>query len=114
MVDSSQPSTVTVVVSLASRQVQQTPLIWTPGMTVANAVALALDSIQDPHLNSQWREGHLLMSVWGRRVRLDTVLQALDRLEFTRPLRVDPKIARRERFQKQGSRGTGLFSLKRK
>jgi putative ubiquitin-RnfH superfamily antitoxin RatB of RatAB toxin-antitoxin module len=34
-------------------------------------------------------------------------------LEFYRALRVDPKVARRERFNKQGSRGAGLFSKRR-
>jgi hypothetical protein len=27
---------------------------------------------------------------------------------------VDPKVARRERFKKQGARGTGLFAKRRK
>ncbi|MNL58374.1 hypothetical protein D3C87_1820040 [compost metagenome] len=37
-----------------------------------------------------------------------------DRIELCRPLTVDPKVARRERFQRQGARGTGLFANKRK
>ena len=37
------------------------------------------------------------------------VLRDQDRIEIYRPLRVDPKVARRERFVKQGSRGAGLF-----
>lgn len=51
--------------------------------------------------------------VWGRFVMLDTVLQDQDRLELYRPLLVDPKHARRERFQQQGARGTGLFARRR-
>jgi putative ubiquitin-RnfH superfamily antitoxin RatB of RatAB toxin-antitoxin module len=51
--------------------------------------------------------------VWGRLVRGDHVLQAGDRLEIYRPLLVDPKVARRERFTKQGARATGLFAKKR-
>jgi putative ubiquitin-RnfH superfamily antitoxin RatB of RatAB toxin-antitoxin module len=34
-------------------------------------------------------------------------------VEIYRPLTVDPKVARRERFAKQGARATGLFVKKR-
>ncbi len=37
----------------------------------------------------------------------------LDRLEIYRPLTVDPKVARRERFSRQGARTTGLFARRR-
>lgn len=56
---------------------------------------------------------HVLLGVWGRRVKLDHTLRDLDRIEIYRPLRVDPKVARRERFARQGSRGAGLFVKKR-
>ncbi|HYP70717.1 MAG TPA: RnfH family protein, partial [Variovorax sp.] len=36
-----------------------------------------------------------------------------DRLELCRDLVVDPKVARRERFARQGARGTGLFAKRR-
>jgi hypothetical protein len=36
-----------------------------------------------------------------------------DRLEICRGLRVDPKVARRERFVAQGARGSGLFASRR-
>jgi hypothetical protein len=41
------------------------------------------------------------------------VLQTGDRLELYRPLLVDPKRARRERFARQGSRSAGLFARRR-
>lgn len=104
----------TVILSFAEREIRQTLLEWVPGLTVAKAVSLARQNLQDLNLDHQLQEGRLVVCVWGKRVRADTVLQPHDRLEFVRPLRVDPKVARRERFQKQGSRGTGLFSLKRK
>ncbi|TSE35079.1 RnfH family protein [Tepidimonas charontis] len=50
------------------------------------------------------------LSVWGRRVTPDAPLRAGDRIEVTRALRVDPKVARRERFQQQGARAPGLFA----
>ena len=34
-------------------------------------------------------------------------------IELCRALRVDPKVARRERFKQQGARRTGLFAKKR-
>ena len=51
--------------------------------------------------------------VWGRVVGLDWVLRAGDRVEMYRPLTVDPKTARRQRFARQGVRATGLFSRQR-
>lgn len=50
--------------------------------------------------------------IWGRAMPAATLLAAGDRAETYRPLRVDPKTARRERFRKQGARGTGLFARK--
>ena len=53
------------------------------------------------------------LGIWGKKTTLNHVLQDLDRLELYRPLKVDPKVARRERFQKQGARTTGLFAKTR-
>lgn len=55
----------------------------------------------------------LTLGVWGRRVGLAQVLREGDRLEVYRALRVDPKVARRERFVGQGARGTGLFAKRK-
>ncbi|WP_342132232.1 RnfH family protein [Hydrogenophaga sp. OTU3427] len=51
--------------------------------------------------------------IWGRRQALDVLLREGDRVEVYRPLRVDPKVARRERFVRQGARSTGLFAQRR-
>lgn len=51
--------------------------------------------------------------VWGRKVDWEEPLRDGDRLEVYRALRVDPKVARRERFRKQGTRGAGLFAGRR-
>jgi uncharacterized protein len=53
------------------------------------------------------------VGVWGRKVSLQHHLQENDRVEIYRALTVDPKVARRERFRKQGARGTGLFAKRR-
>ena len=58
-------------------------------------------------------DGHLGAGVWGRKTTADAVLRDGDRLEIYRALRVDPKVARRERFVGQGARGAGLFSKRR-
>ena len=55
----------------------------------------------------------LTLGVWGRRVERGHVLRDGDRLEVYRALRVDPKVARRERFVGQGARGTGLFARRK-
>ncbi len=52
-------------------------------------------------------------AVWGKPVEPSHVLKDGDRLEVLRPLRVDPKVARRERFQKQGAKTAGLFAKRR-
>ncbi len=51
--------------------------------------------------------------IWGRVVAPDQILQHGDRVELYRPLVVDPKVARRERFARQGARSTGLFAQRR-
>lgn len=51
--------------------------------------------------------------VWGRLAPLTQKLKTLDRVELYRPLTVDPKVARRERFANQGASRAGLFAKKR-
>lgn len=53
------------------------------------------------------------VGVWGKVVTEDHVLRQGDRLELYRPLRVDPKEARRLRFQSQGAKTAGLFAKRR-
>jgi putative ubiquitin-RnfH superfamily antitoxin RatB of RatAB toxin-antitoxin module len=55
----------------------------------------------------------LQTGVWGRKLPADHVLHDGDRVELYRTLKVDPKVARRERFSRQGARTTGLFSKRR-
>jgi len=53
------------------------------------------------------------LGVWGKPVVAQHLLKEGDRLELYRPLTVDPKLARRERFVRQGSKGAGLFAARR-
>ncbi len=56
----------------------------------------------------------LTCGIWNKPSALEQVLQDGDRVELYRPLLVDPKHARRERFARQGSRTAGLFARKRR
>jgi uncharacterized protein len=55
----------------------------------------------------------LQTGVWGRKQPSDQVLREGDRVELYRALKVDPKVARRERFSRQGAGTTGLFARRR-
>jgi NADH dehydrogenase len=57
--------------------------------------------------------GSTVLGVWGRKTRMGHILRDGDRVEIYRPLRVDPKVARRERFNQQGARSAGLFARRR-
>lgn len=51
--------------------------------------------------------------IWNHKAPRDAHLRDGDRVEVYRDLRVDPKVARRERFVGQGARGAGLFARRR-
>ena len=97
--------------SPAPRVVQEFAMHVAHGSTVAEAIAQWQASLPADSLAlgvSKTRFG-----VWGKRVKSAQVLNAADRLEIYRPLKVDPKTARRERFAKQGTKGAGLFAKTR-
>ncbi|HYE69922.1 MAG TPA: RnfH family protein [Aquabacterium sp.] len=71
-----------------------------PGATVADALRA-----------SGWREllgaelvDGLRVGVWGRPCEPQAVLRDRDRIELYRPLQVDPKEARRQRYRRDGMR----------
>ena len=100
---------VSVVYSPAPRQVREVSLSLSPGSTVLQALQasglLDLLALHEPLT--------ALFGVWGRKVTLQTILLDNDRVEIYRALKVDPKVARRARFAKQGARSAGLFTKKR-
>ena len=55
----------------------------------------------------------LTVGVWGRAVEWQHALVDGDRVELCLALVVDPKVARRERFRRQGARAAGLFARRR-
>ena len=97
---------VTVAWSPAPRQVKEWQLDLPEGATVGEALAAS----GLPEACPDWAQQALSLAVWGRAQTVEHLLRDQDRVEVLRPLRVDPKVARRERFTQQGSRGTGLFS----
>ncbi|MEO8249995.1 MAG: RnfH family protein [Burkholderiales bacterium] len=100
---------ITVLCSPAPRTVRAFELQLGVGANVADALIAC----------NFWREFAPLdtatagIAIWGRRAAMSRPLRDGDRIEVCRPLVVDPKIARRERFARQGSRTSGLFSKRR-
>lgn len=100
---------VTVMYSPQARTVHVWGLVLPAGATV-------LQALQASGLPEVWPDidlGSVVTGVWGRKATLDQPLREHDRVEVYRPLTVDPKLARRERFRKQGARAAGLFARKR-
>jgi len=77
------------------------------------SVHMALAHLQTICPDWQWDPVHWHVAIWGQPSHPQQLLKHTDRLEVLRGLRVDPKVARRERFQKQGSRSAGLFAKRR-
>jgi len=100
---------VTVVFSPAPREVLEWALQLPAGSTVGDALAASGMAAACPG----WDAASATVGIWGRKASLDQPLRTRDRIEVYRPLRVDPKLARRERFRKQGVRGAGLFARQR-
>jgi putative ubiquitin-RnfH superfamily antitoxin RatB of RatAB toxin-antitoxin module len=97
---------VSVVFAPKARLVHEVQLSLPAGSTVLQA--LAASGLWAPLAKTDPAVG-----IWGRKVALDQLVRDKDRIEIYRELTVDPKVARRERFVKQGSKGTGLFAKKR-
>lgn len=100
---------VSVVYSAQPRELRQIELELPVGATVMDAV------IQSGFLTSSSTQpvSQLSFGVWGQACLPGRPLHEHDRVELHRPLRVDPKVARRTRFERQGARAAGLFARKR-
>ena len=98
-----------VAIALGPRQVATAQISIHDVINVQQAQAMALAQL------GLVEDGQTVWAyaVWGRRVELTTPLKDGDRLELLRPLTVDPKEARRLRFNQQGSRAAGLFAKRR-
>jgi putative ubiquitin-RnfH superfamily antitoxin RatB of RatAB toxin-antitoxin module len=98
--------TVLVVMAGAPRCVLEQVVHLEPGATAAEAVTKSqlLAGKSDAEIDG------LSLAVWGKRVNPYQALLDGDRLELLQPLKVDPKVARRERFVRQGAKSAGLFA----
>ena len=99
---------VTVVYSPAAREVREVTLWLAASSTVLQAVSasglLQAFAAIEPQTT--------VVGIWGLKVAWNQTLRDQDRVELYRPLTVDPKVARRARFAKQGARTAGLFRKK--
>lgn len=100
---------VVVAYAPAPRQVRELALKLAAGTTLAQALQASGLAALYPELDL----AHAPVGVWGRRAARELVLRDQDRVEVYRALRVDPKVARRERFAKQGAGTAGLFAKRR-
>lgn len=100
---------VQVLASPAPREVLEVQLALIPGSTVADALAASGLHSRCPDLFLQ----DLSLGIWGRPCGPEQALREGDRVELCRALTVDPKVARRERFTRQGARRAGLFGTRR-
>ena len=104
------PIAVVLCCAVGARQIFEVQLQLPAGTPLRDAVLTSGLALAHPALD--W-EG-LTPGVWGRVTPWSQELQDGDRIELCRPLLVDPKVARRERFQQQGSgRRAGLFARSR-
>jgi putative ubiquitin-RnfH superfamily antitoxin RatB of RatAB toxin-antitoxin module len=101
---------IAIAVSAAPRQLDVFEWVINEAPTVKQALVFL--STQSGLFASQSTQDWQT-AVWGKPVELTQTLKDGDRLEVLRPLRVDPKVARRERFQKQGAKTAGLFAKRR-
>jgi hypothetical protein len=89
---------VEVVHARAPHQIERVPLRVPVGATARDALhAIGLADRLEPALI-----GTLVLALAGRVCGAATVLREHDRLELLRPLQVDPKEARRQRYRRDG------------
>jgi putative ubiquitin-RnfH superfamily antitoxin RatB of RatAB toxin-antitoxin module len=100
---------ITVVFANDSRSIRDIELTVQPGSTVAMAVRQSklLIALTESEMDQ------LTLGIRGRKVPPKQVLRDGDRIDICRPLKVDPKVARRQRFARQGAKTAGLFAKRR-
>lgn len=117
------PSSSALSRSMVSEMGMRVSIVYAPASRVVREIALTLpdgasvlDALHGSGLQAEFQDLDFKVAVfgiWGRKTTLKHVLRDQDRVEIYRPLQVDPKVARRERFAKQGARTAGLFAKKR-
>ena len=87
---------VVVAYSPAPRQVDEVPLTLQPGATVCDALRASGLLERHPAIDLATQK----VGVWGKLRPLEATLRDGDRVELYRPLKVDPKEARRQRWRR--------------
>lgn len=94
---------VEVAYAPAARQVDLVALRVTPGTPLREAVVASGLAGRHPAV-AQWLDqpqaSSLTAAIWGRRADAGQPLRDRDRVELLRPLTVDPKEARRQRYRR--------------
>jgi putative ubiquitin-RnfH superfamily antitoxin RatB of RatAB toxin-antitoxin module len=88
---------VVVAFSPAPRCVERAQVSLPSGATVRDALEASGMLPRHPDMGSSGQK----VGVWGKLKPLETVLRDRDRVEVYRPLHVDPKEARRQRYRSQ-------------
>jgi putative ubiquitin-RnfH superfamily antitoxin RatB of RatAB toxin-antitoxin module len=105
---------VTLCWSQGPRHIQELSLWVIEGSTVEGVLGLGMAHLlQSPgaaHASDLSSLHFQQPGIWGHKVLWTQVVKAGDRIELYRPLTVDPKVARRQRFKRQGKGRTGLFA----
>jgi putative ubiquitin-RnfH superfamily antitoxin RatB of RatAB toxin-antitoxin module len=105
---------VAVCWSQGPRHVHEQSLQVPAGSTVKTALALAMAQWLSSHPSADSTTLSSLQfqqpGIWGKKVPWTQLVKADDRIELYRSLKVDPKVARRQRFKRQGKGRTGLFA----
>jgi uncharacterized protein len=112
MKDFSAELRITVAYSPAPRVLHEITLSLPAGSRVSDALAACAQDVRFAQAFIE-PQVELQVGVWGKKVAFTHALATEDRVEIYRPLRVDPKVARRERFKKQGAKSAGLFAQRR-
>lgn len=86
---------------------------WTLELPEGSKLQQALESCSVFAEFPELKTVPLTLGVWSKPATANQLLFENDRIEIYRQLRVDPKIARRERFSRQGVKRAGLFSATR-
>lgn len=101
-----------------ARQVHEQHVSVPEGSTVEAVVDAGLQLLRASGVaisaTDQAKVKFLQAGIWGRLADWQTPVRAGDRVELYRALQVDPKVARRQRFKRQGKGRTGLFANRKR
>jgi len=96
MADDRRVIEVQVCYAMADRQILR-DLKLSQGVTLGEAIKLSGICLEMPDIDPE----HMRTGIYGKTKPLDTILRDGDRIEIYRPLRADPKEARRRRVNKR-------------